>query len=609
MLILPSTRRAVIRHPIALAASQFYCYSDVAGAKATVPSIIGEIHSVPRNEALRWLCSLSKGILAEGGMKAGTQLQWAKQLLPSEWCQKLESMMRNDREDAGAVFHRRAVWLVLQLTVISCSDTIVAISNEEVAQRLGRACFMASDVLTQIEADFQNSLPDDNVTEWMIAVLVPMLDSASARVDFDLLGRARLMWEEVPRSTEFQTELTARELHGFDETFLEVYGISLSEFLRFLVALYVRFLGKQLEPNLNPLLLDLAGDEVGKVFAEEFRTKPIALIAQTPDELAVRLLRSRQLWAFDVTPIRQRPLLEVMPGKYCCPDLTMFVRAFIDRVYFLLEDAYGKQSFRTIMGKLFECYIHRLVSEFTVTTGAGRTYLASPRFLGKTDEAADGILLWTNTAAVMEYKAGLLTIRQRLAGVPDEVFQGIGSLAVKGSGKDRKGISQLAAKIARLLSEESQIVCDGTTFSLEGCRRIYPVLICFDEAMGTHAVQKWLQPQFDAELVKLGVTTDRLGPLMVLTARDVEALTTAGQSISVEQVLAEYSQHLVSQPKDFTGTFLGVLRYKFGPSVQWENSLTFRKHREALEELMPRFTSLRNEKDASDTVPGDHETL
>jgi hypothetical protein len=590
-LILPNTRGAVARHPVSLAVGQFYSHKDVAGSKATVPQIIGEIQPVPRMEALRWLCSLSKGMLAEGGMKPRVQIQWARQLFPSEWCQKLETMMRSEGGSAGAIFHRRAVWLVLQLSVMSCGESAAAMSSEDVAKRVGRACFMASDVLTDIEAEFQGSLPDDDVTEWMISVLVPMLDSASARIDFDLLGRARLLWEEVPRSCAFQSELAALALACFEDKFREVHGISLSEFQRFLVALYVRFVGKQLEPNLNPLLLNLAEDEVGKVFAEEFCTKAIALISQTPEELAIRLLRSRQSWAFDVTPIRERPLLEVMAGKYCCPDLTLFVRACVDRVYFLLQDAYGKGAFRSLVGKLFECYIHRLVDEFAVTTGPGRTYLSSPRFCGKQDEAADGILVWTNTAAIMEYKAGLLTTRQRLAGVPDEVLKGIESLASRTTDRGRKGVPQLGKSISRLLTTESTVVSQGDTFDLAGCRKLYPVLVCFDEALGTHAVRRWLQPQFDGELAKAGGSADRVGPLMVLTIRDVEALTTAGQSVSVEQVLAAYADHLLSEPKDFTGTFLGFLRFKFGASIRWDNSLTARKHSNALEELLPRFAA------------------
>lgn len=172
-LILPAAKQPAPRHPIAMPVSQFYSHLDVVGTKATAADIIQEIQMIPRSEALRWLCGLSKGILSERGVMAETQLQWARELLPSEWCDKLEAMMRSDGIDAGRIFHRRVVWFVLQLVVMSCRKAATDMPNKEVAERLGRACFMASDVLSDIESEFENSLSDD-VTEWMVAVLVLM---------------------------------------------------------------------------------------------------------------------------------------------------------------------------------------------------------------------------------------------------------------------------------------------------------------------------------------------------------------------------------------------------------------------------------------------------
>ena len=395
----------------------------------------------------------------------------------------------------------------------------------------------------------------------------------------------------MAQSTEFQAELARKKVPGFEEAFYSKHGISLTEFLNFLAAVYVRFLGNHLETNLNPLLLDLANDESAKAFTADVREKATALISQTPEELAVRLVRARQSWAFDMTPIRERPLLEVMPGKYCCPDLTLFVRTFIDRVYFLLQDAYGKDTFNDLMGTLFECYVHRLLGECTVTTGLGRTYCASSRFVGKQQEAGDGILVWSNTAVVFECKARLLTTRERMSGISGEILQGVETIAAQEFRKGRKGVGQLARNIARILGDETKVVCQGHILDLVACRRIYPVLVCLEEALGTHAVQKMLQPLFDAEYARAGGCIDRVGPLMVLTVRDLEALAIAGQFVSIEKVFNDYAQHLLSQPKDHTGSFQSVLRHKYGATVKWEESLTFREHREMLEELVPRFSS------------------
>ena len=590
-LILPSSLYGNARHPILMPVGQFYAHKDIVGRAATIADLIQEIQPVPRPEALRWLCSIAKGLLTEQGMAAASQLQWARQVLPDEWSQRLADMMRSDASDAGVVFHRRAIWFVLQLAAISCKDSSLSMPNDEVAKRLGRACFMAGDVLTDIEAEVQDNLPRDDVSRSMTASLVPILDSAYSRVDVDLIGRSFLMWEDVAQSATFQSHLATRRLGGFADTFTAAYGIGLSEFLRFLLTLFVRFQGDGTQDNLNPLLLDMAEDPAFGIFTSDFRKAAIALISQTPDKLAIRLLRARQSWAFDIGPIRERPLLEIAAGKYCCPDLTLLVRTFADCVYFLLQGAYGKDQFRPLVGELFQEYLESLIDDFAVTQGQGRTYLASSRFQGAQIEAGDGILIWTNTAAIMEYKAGMLTTRQKLAGIPDEVLQGIEALASKKTNANKKGVPQLAATLERVLNGQAKVVSRGDIFDLSGCSTLYPILVCLDESFGFHAVRRILQQDLDEELTKRGVPRERVGPLMLWSVRDFEALAIAARTISVEQILREYADHLVSQPKDFTGTFSGFVRFRYGDGIQWHDALTAQKNLQVLEDLRSRFTA------------------
>lgn len=76
---------------------------------------------------------------------------------------------------------------------------------------------------------------------------------------------------------------------------------------------------------------------------------------------------------------------------------------------------------------------------------------------------------------------------------------------------------------------------------------------------------------------------------MVLTIRDLETLATAGKTLAIEQILPDSAHHLVSQPRDLTGSFSSVLRHSLGQMIKWENSVTFRKHQEVLQERMTRF--------------------
>jgi hypothetical protein len=590
-LILPQATSRAPRQPILADVRPFYGYEEITGHKASISGIIDQLSTVPRSDAVRWLCAISKALLREEGLAGQRQIGLARQIFCQEWVQALEAAMRADGEDAGSIFHRRSVWLVLQMAVLSCRDAPSAITPYDIATRVGHACFMANDIIVHIESEADAQLSREDTAEWMIAVLVPRMDCDYHRVDSELVGRAHLLWIEVASCPEFHQALRDQKVEGLDEVFREAHGVSLVEHLRFLVALYVRFFGNQLEHSLNPLLFDVATDEVARIFSSETTKRSLELISQGLDELAMRLFRTRQNWTYDVTPLRERPLLEIESGRYCCPDLNLLVRAMIDRVYFLLQDAYGKERFGALFGKLFQCYIDRLAHEFAVTAGPARTYLSAPHFVASNDEAGDGILYWSDTATVMEYKAGLLTTRQRFGGNPEDLLRGIDSLASRRSGKTKKGVAQLADNLKRLLENESPIVAGGHEFNTAGCTRVYPILTLFDESIALHAVRRYLQGKLDNELRAKDVAQDRLGPLMLLSVRDWEYLSTAGQSVSVESMLHHYADHLRTQPNDYTGTFSSVIGAKFGPAIDWKRSLIAQRHHDAIREISRRFES------------------
>jgi hypothetical protein len=87
---------------------------------------------------------------------------------------------------------------------------------------------------------------------------------------------------------------------------------------------------------------------------------------------------------------------------------------------------------------------------------------------------------------------------------------------------------------------------------------------------------------------------------MVLTIRDMETLASAGKSLAIEEILHGYAQHLVSQPRDVTGSFSSVVRHSFGQMINWESSVTFRKHQEVLQDLMTRFGAGEDDEEATD---------
>jgi hypothetical protein len=205
-LILPKSMQGNQRHPVLATPKQFYSPKDITGTSATVADIVAELQPVARNEALRWICALSMAILLDDGMTAKVQLRWAREFFANELADHLEATMKSDGVDAGLIFHRRGIWFVLQMALLACRDTESEMTNAEVASHVGRACFIANDIVNDIEAEAQAALPQDDLTKWMVTAIIPML-GIDGRVNLNFIGRAIAIWEEAARSPAFHEAL------------------------------------------------------------------------------------------------------------------------------------------------------------------------------------------------------------------------------------------------------------------------------------------------------------------------------------------------------------------------------------------------------------------
>ncbi len=55
---------------------------------------------------------------------------------------------------------------------------------------------MANDIISAIDSDWQATLSKDDLTEWMLTALVPMMGYDYTRIDFDLLGWSIALWDD-----------------------------------------------------------------------------------------------------------------------------------------------------------------------------------------------------------------------------------------------------------------------------------------------------------------------------------------------------------------------------------------------------------------------------
>jgi hypothetical protein len=285
-------------------------------------------------------------------------------------------------------------------------------------------------------------------------------------------------------------------------------------------------------------------------------------------------------------------LLEVLPGQFTCPDLSLLYRVLSEGIYWLLVEAFGASAgqFQSLFGYVFQEYTDWLWRHSTyVGNELARTFYARPKFVGTTDEVCDGLLHWAHTAVLMEYKAGLLTTRQKYAGIAKELFKGVDDMLIrhkkKGSKTEKKGVGQLADSLSRVLRGERMKSADVNAPigpDLSQCK-LLPTLVTYDESLGLHAIQHRAQRALKKALEASGVSTDRIGPVLVLTIEDIETIQDLQSSVSIEAILLDYADYLEENPYDNVGSFQGFVYAKY-PS--FERSFLVNKAQEFLEETL-----------------------
>jgi hypothetical protein len=480
------------------------------------------------------------------------------------------------------------------MAVVCCREETSSCDSEELKQTIGRCCLIASDCLSQAT----QPIPPENASieeqeEWFVTLGLPLMEFNPDTRRAELLLRAREFWLDLPATPEIQRRArSAGFAGGLDGLFRDRYGVSLREFVLVILATFSHFLQQQGE---DPRLLDI-DTYFGQVKSTELARRVFSITAQKPSELATILLdHPRQSWYWDLTPIRRYPLLEVLPGQFACPDVSLLYRTMADGVYWLLVEASGAKAndFKTLFGHLFERYADSRIGQFGYKDSVlARTFYPSPNFAGTNDEVCDGLLHWTQTAAFLEYKSRLLTTRQKYAGITEELFKGVDQVLIgedrgsKSGEKGRKGLDQLASGIARVYQGEA-ITGMESPATLSNCK-FFSVLVTYEEAMGFHAVQRRAQRRMTQLLARHGVPAGKVGPVVLLTIGDLEVIQDLQAKISVEQLLLEYSNRVLESQANPVGSFHSYVYEHFRSidrsSTKGQATQLFRDARAELEE-------------------------
>jgi hypothetical protein len=528
------------------------CYGmhELAGHRATPAVLIAKLSRFKRSDVIRWIASLVGWNSNIQSLNPANQIGMADSLLRPELRDSLRERVRNDGVDTWCVFHRRQLWFLLQMALLSCREDSTAVDDDVLKREIGEACLMASDVMHDVERrePFQGGSEEAN--RWITGTVIPILDG---RDQMEILARAQSFWFDLPARSSLRSRFDHSNPVDFNSAFMAKYGVPLRDYFLILYCLQLAFQLNSVQGNGPPLVE--ASTYLASTFDPKHVGSVLSHVSLAPDELAISLLSTpRQNWANDCTPLREHPVIQVFEGKHACCDVNLLYRCLFDKMYFLLLKACPDQTFTQVVGYIFEEYVNDLIRRFAYDGDTlVRSFYPSPRFQGKKDQAGDGILTWDESALVMEYKSRLLTTREKYGSFADVLLAGVEDII--GGERNKKGIYQLANVIRRLLSGEKAVAGSSKPLDLSACPRIHPVLITLETALGLESVRQQAQTKF-MELLQVDEgTRKRIGDFLILTVEDVEILEGLARRYSAADIIRDYAAYVAKRPQDLVGSF------------------------------------------------------
>jgi len=152
-LILPLSVPKVAESKIASTATLriYHTLSEFTGKPVGIADLVQLLNTMRRSEVIRVIANMAATVATDHGMKLGYQLQMAQHVLPDDVWPLVSGKIPRSDAHTGRLFHRRQVWFLLQMAIISCSETCPEMDLAVLQKKVGLAALMASDALQQIE--------------------------------------------------------------------------------------------------------------------------------------------------------------------------------------------------------------------------------------------------------------------------------------------------------------------------------------------------------------------------------------------------------------------------------------------------------------------------
>ncbi len=457
-------------------------------------------------------------------------LAWLQEFLSHNFLdedtfRRLRERFPAEKSEDRPLFHSVQILNVLRLALELCGDAPDRRPDLNKVDRyqLGTACLMTSDLLlTEKETEqITQGSDDERIKNLMVQMLSPFEVANPARPSH-LLFRSYVQLHMLLKGGEVCEDIR-RTCRGFDfeSRFQAVAGISLDKWLVLLFAAHAYFLGRNREELVSqPELFVMNRSSwvsVSQATQEEMDLFLGTVSCSLEDLTSAVLADSSSDPRFDFVPFRAKPLYEVSKGNFACIDPAFLLEKMHAGAFWVICDKLSRDKREDLFkawGKLFEHYVDWLFQGMSERPAA---FFSFPAWENG-EESFDGVFLKESLLVPMEYKGGFLLREAKYAGTSDALLPEL----------DRKvvaGCRQLASKIGALFNKNRSRRRQLRGIPTWHVRRVLPLLIVQDHALGGLLVNCWLNRRF-MESVKLQpIAADvEVLPLNLVNIEDLETL-------------------------------------------------------------------------------------
>jgi hypothetical protein len=554
-------------------------YSEVLGSVPTLSDITELLQQVDLRAAAFILSRMNLHLRAAMNEPACPHIGQVQGLLISQHLdddifQALKIYLGAIPLEERFVFQPLQILDTLHLALRVCSDTGLPDVTELDRHRIGKACFMMTDLLvTEGEAMrlLEGSLNDR--TETLMMQLSSGFELTNAEDIGRVLARSHLSFRVLLNRSEVAQDIAMRcRSFNLAKEFEDTTGVSLDRWLTIVFGMYGIYSLYAGPTGLDQKVEDLVVDR--KAFRGEssisqgdFESTLATLSTKVLDFSHVLKLPRPVDIRYDLTPFRSTPLIELKADKFVCSDIALLAEKMYTGVQWIIHDRLSsdrRNDLFTAWGVLFEHYLNYLACDRSFAEPL--LFFPWPKWSDDHTESFDGAFLQDSRFVPMEYKAGFLDMKSRQSG-------NIDAFKCQVELKISPGCEQLARKIGALFHQEPKKRRSLKNLPSGHITKVIPVLVVQDQILRTPFVNWLLNKRFQELMLSQAITSKiEVLPLNVVTVHEYETLVDSAEARSFDLVGALQYRAVrdVEMRSELRNYLVSVPGYGEGPSRRLE---------------------------------------